>query len=215
MMKFNKKDLRLYAVTDRSWTSTRRTLYAQVEEALKGGITCLQLREKDLDEETFLAEAKQICQLCRQYEVPFIINDNIDIALACGADGVHVGQTDLAASRARSRIGKDRILGVSVHTVEQARQAACDGADYIGLGAVFPTSTKGDAEAMPLDTLQAICSAVTIPTVAIGGITMDNMLQLSGSGLSGVALVSAIFSAEDIKGTCRQLLTLSERMAAE
>lgn len=210
-MKCDKRHMRLYAVTDRAWVG-KRTLIQQVEEALKGGATCVQLREKELEDALFLQEAKEICALCRRYGVPFIVNDNVEVARACGADGVHVGQEDMAAGEARRRIGMDMLLGVSVHTVEEARQAVQDGADYLGLGAVFPTNTKTDAEQMPGELLGAICAAVDVPVVAIGGINRDNLLKLSGSGLDGVALVSAIFSAEDIEGTCRELRELSEKM---
>ena len=210
-MKCDKRHMLLYAVTDRAWVG-KRTLIQQVEEALKGGATCVQLREKELEDALFLQEAKEICALCRRYSVPFIVNDNVEVARACGADGVHVGQKDMAAGEARRRIGTDMLLGVSVHTVEEARQAVQDGADYLGLGAVFPTNTKTDAEQMPGEILGVICAAVDVPVVAIGGINRDNLLKLSGSGLDGVALVSAIFSAEDIEGTCRELRELSEKM---
>lgn len=210
-MKCDKRHMLLYAVTDRAW-SGERTLYEQVEAALKGGVTCVQLREKELDEAAFLQEAKDICALCRRYHVPFIVNDNVDIAVECGADGIHVGQEDMAAGEVRRRVGDAMILGVSVHTVEEARQAVRDGADYLGLGAVFPTSTKTDADQMTSETLRDICSAVDVPIVAIGGINRGNLLSLAGSGVDGVALVSAIFSAEDIEGNCRELRTLAERM---
>ena len=210
-MKCDKRHMLLYAVTDRAWTG-KQTLYEQVEAALKGGVTCVQLREKELDETAFLQEAKALCALCRRYVVPFIVNDNVEIAIACGADGIHVGQEDLAAGEVRRRVGENMILGVSVHTVEEARQAVRDGADYLGLGAVFPTSTKTDVEQMPNETLRAICDAVDVPIVAIGGINRGNILRLAGSGVDGVALVSAIFSAEDIEGTCRELRALSEKM---
>ncbi|ANU55769.1 thiamine phosphate synthase [Acutalibacter muris] len=210
-MKCDKRHMQLYAVTDRAWVG-KHTLYEQVEAALKGGVTCVQLREKELDEAAFLQEAKDICALCRRYNVPFIINDNVEIAIACGADGIHVGQEDMAAGEVRRRVGDGMILGVSVHTVEEARQAVQDGADYLGLGAVFPTSTKTDVEQMSSETLQTICNAVDVPIVAIGGINRDNLLKLAGSGVDGVALVSAIFSAEDIEGACRELRALSERM---
>jgi thiamine-phosphate pyrophosphorylase len=201
----------LYAVTDRAWIGTQ-TLYQQVEAALKGGATCVQLREKELDEAAFLQEAKELCALCRRYGVPFIVNDNVDVAQACGADGVHVGQEDMKAGEVRRRVGEDMILGVSVHTVEEARRAVRDGADYLGLGAVFPTSTKTDADQMSNETLRDICGAVEIPVVAIGGLNRDNILRLSGSGVDGVALVSAIFGAEDIEAACRELCALSEQM---
>ena len=210
-MKCDKRHMQLYAVTDRTWVG-KQTLYEQVEAALKGGVTCVQLREKELDEAAFLQEAKDICALCRRYNVPFIINDNVEIAIACGADGIHGGQEDMAAGEGRRRGGDGMILGVSVHTVEEARQAVQDGADYLGLGAVFPTSTKTDVEQMSSETLQTICNAVDVPIVAIGGINRDNLLKLAGSGVDGVALVSAIFSAEDIEEACRELRALSERM---
>ena len=210
-MKCDKRHMLLYAVTDRAWTG-KQTLYQQVEAALKGGVTCMQLREKELDETAFLQEARVICALCRRYGVPFIVNDNVDVAVACGADGVHVGQEDMETGEVRRRVGEDMILGVSVHTVEEARQAVRDGADYLGLGAVFPTGTKTDADVMPGDMLRAICGAVDVPTVAIGGLNRSNILQLSGSGVDGAALVSAIFGAEDIEGACRELRALAEEM---
>ena len=210
-MKCDKRHMLLYAVTDRAWTG-KQTLYEQVEAALKGGVTCVQLREKELEETAFLQEAKELCALCRRYGVPFLVNDNVEIAIACGADGIHVGQEDLAAGEVRRRVGENMILGVSVHTVEEAYQAVRDGADYLGLGAVFPTSTKTDVEQMSNETLRAICDAVDVPIVAIGGINRGNILKLAGSGVDGVALVSAIFSAEDIEGTCRELRALSEKM---
>ena len=210
-MKCDKRYMLLYAVTDRAWTG-KQTLYQQVEAALKGGVTCVQLREKELDKAAFLQEARDICALCRRYGVPFIVNDHVDIAAACGADGVHVGQEDMEAGEVRRRVGENMILGVSVHTVEEARQAVRIGADYLGLGAVFPTGTKTDADVMPGDMLRAICGAVDVPTVAIGGLNRGNILQLSGSGVDGAALVSAIFGAEDIEKTCRELRALAEKM---
>ena len=201
-MKCDKQHMLLYAVTDRTWVGNQ-TLYQQVEAALKGGVTCVQLREKKPEATVFLQEAEEICALCRQYNVPFIVNDHVDI---------HVGQSDMAAGDVRRRIGKERLLGVSVHTVEEARRAVQEGADYLGLGAVFPTSTKSDVDQMSSEILQAICNAVDLPVVAIGGITPDNLLKLSGSGVDGVALVSAIFAAKDIEETCRKLRALSEKM---
>ena len=212
-MRCDKRHMLLYAVTDRTWTR-EQTLYEQVEAALKGGVTCVQLREKELDEAAFLREAKSICALCRRYGVPFIVNDNVDIALACGADGIHVGQEDLAAGEVRRRVGDNMILGVSVHSVGEACHAVRDGADYLGLGAVFPTSTKTDADQMPNETLQAIGNAVDVPIVAIGGINRDNLLKLAGSGVDGVALISAIFSAKDIESTCRELRVLAGKMVS-
>ncbi len=210
-MKCDKRYMLLYAVTDRAWTG-EQTLYEQVEAALKGGVTCVQLREKEMDETAFLQEAKDICALCHRYGVPFIVNDNVDVAIACQADGIHVGQEDMAAGEVRRRVGDAMLLGVSVHTVEEARRAVRNGADYLGLGAVFPTSTKTDVDQMTNETLRAICNAVDVPVVAIGGINRGNLLKLSGSGVDGVALVSAIFSAEDIEDTCRKLRLLAEGM---
>ncbi len=210
-MKCDKKHMLLYAVTDRAWTE-EKTLYQQVEEALRGGVTCVQLREKKMDYEEFLQEAKEIHALCLQYGVPFIVNDNVEVAVACGAEGIHVGQEDMSAGDVRRRVGDGMILGVSVHTVEEARKAVRNGADYLGLGAVFPTRTKDDVDQMPGETLRAICEAVDVPIVAIGGINRGNIGKLAGSGVDGVALVSAIFSAVDIENTCRELKKLAERM---
>lgn len=209
-MRCKKDTMLLYAVTDRSWTGAQ-TLYQQVERALKGGVTCVQLREKDLPEAEFLAQAREIGDLCRAYGVPFIINDNVEIALACGADGVHVGQSDMAAGRVRAAVGGGMMIGVSARTVEEALAAQRAGADYLGVGAVFATSTKLDAEAVSRQTLKDICAAVDIPVAAIGGIGKDNILELSGTGIDGVALVSAIFGAEDIEGRCRELRELARR----
>lgn len=211
-MKFDERRLRLYAVTDRAWTG-RQSLYEQVECALRGGATCVQLREKALDEAEFLREARQLRALCRRYDVPFIVNDNVEVALACGADGVHVGQEDLNAACVRERVGPDMLIGVSAHSVEEAVQAVENGADYLGVGAVFSTSTKADANVLPADTLRAICAAAAVPVVAIGGITADNLERLAGTGIAGVALVSAIFSAEDIAAACRTLRSRVERLA--
>ncbi len=210
-MRCDKKYMLLYAVTDRAWTG-EMALYQQVEEALRGGVTCVQLREKSLNDGEFLQEAQKIHALCQRYGVPFIVNDNVDVAIACGAEGIHVGQEDMAAGDVRRRVGDGMILGVSVHTVEEAREAVASGADYLGLGAVFPTSTKTDVEQMSNETLRAICDAVDVPVVAIGGINRTNIGTLAGSGVDGVALVSAIFSAPDIEGACRELRKLAEGM---
>lgn len=203
-MNCNKQDLLLYAVTDRHWLHGR-SLYSVVKQSLDGGATFLQLREKSLDDAAFLAEAKELQALCRSYRVPFIVNDNVDIALAVDADGVHVGQHDMAAGDVRAKLGSDKILGVSAQTVEQAKRAEAQGADYLGVGAVFPTGTKDDAAPLSHDTLRAICEAVSIPVVAIGGITLENLPQLAGSGISGIAVVSAIYAAADIPAATRSL----------
>ena len=200
-------DLLLYAVTDRMWLG-ERTLCEVVEDSLKGGVTIVQLREKELDYDKFLQEAAEIGELCHRYGVPFIVNDEVEIAIKSDADGVHIGQDDADAKEVRKAIG-DKILGVSVQTVEQAKKAVADGADYLGVGAVFPTSTKSDACDVPYDVLCDICRSVDIPVVAIGGINKGNMLQLRGSGIKGVALVSAIYAADDIEEECKQLRELA------
>jgi len=210
-MKCDKKSLRLYAVTDSAWAG-EKTLYAQVEEALKGGATCIQLREKEMDEDAFFLEALEMNQLCKTYGVPFIVNDNVGIAMRCGADGVHVGQKDMQAGHVRSLIGEDMVLGVSAQTVAQAVLAKKNGADYLGVGAVFSTATKPDADRVSHDTLKEICAAVSIPVVAIGGIDKHNIMALTGTGIDGVALVSAIFASRDIEKECRELRAFSERM---
>jgi thiamine-phosphate pyrophosphorylase len=201
----------LYAVTDRAWVG-RQSLYEQVEAAVKVGATCVQLREKELDDETFLKEAIELSGLCKQYGVPFFVNDNVEIAIACHADGIHVGQEDMEAEKVRQRVGDDMIIGVSVHCVEEALEAVQNGADCLGVGAMFSTSTKTDVDVLPKETLRDICAAVDIPVVAIGGIGKANIGQLAGTGVDGVALVSAIFAADDIESECRLLRKLSEDM---
>lgn len=201
----------LYAVTDRMWTG-KQTLMEQVEDALKGGATCVQLREKELDEETFLQEAMEMKALCGKYGVPFIVNDNVDIAIKCKADGIHVGQSDMEAGKLRALVGEDMIIGVSTKNVEQALAAEKAGADYLGVGAMFSTSTKLDAENVSFEMAKKITDAVSIPVVAIGGIGKKNMLELKGTGVDGVALVSAIFGAENIEAECKELKVLSEEM---
>lgn len=210
-MKCDKKDLLLYAVTDRSWLKGE-TLSSQVEKSLKGGATFMQLREKELDEESFLKEAVEIKELCKKYQVPFVINDNVDIALSMDADGVHVGQRDMEALDVRAKLGPEKIIGVSAQTVEQALLAEKHGADYLGVGAVFSTGTKLDADDVSFETLKAICEAVSIPVVAIGGITKENLIQLKGSGVAGIAVVSAIFAQKDIEGATKELLEKTKEM---
>lgn len=201
----------LYAVTDRAWVG-KQSLYQQVESALKGGATCVQLREKDLDEEAFLKEAIELSALCNQYGVPFFVNDNVEIAVKCNADGIHVGQEDMEAAQVRQRVGNHMMIGVSVHSVEEALEAVENGADCLGVGAMFSTSTKTDVDILPKETLRDICTAVDIPVVAIGGIDDSNISELAGTGVDGVALVSAIFAADDIENKCRLLRRLSEEM---
>ena len=213
-MRFDKDDLLLYAVTDRTWLGPGETLDQAVEAALKGGTTFVQVREKHLDEDAFLEEARQLKILCRQYGVPFVVNDNVEIAMAADADGVHVGQDDMEAGDVRRKIGPSKILGVSVQTVEQALLAQERGADYLGVGAVFATGSKDDADDVSHDTLQAICEAVDIPVVAIGGITRGNVQQLAGRGLAGIAVISAIFGQPDIEAAAADLKQRTAAMVA-
>lgn len=210
-MKCDKGAMLLYAVTDRAWVG-KQSLYEQVEAALKGGATCVQLREKELCEEEFLREAIELAALCKRYKVPFFINDNVDIAIKCHADGIHVGQEDMEAEQVRQKVGNDMIIGVSVHSVEEALEAVRNGADCLGVGAMFSTSTKTDVDVLPKEILRDICAAVDIPVVAIGGIGKNNISQLAGTGVDGVALVSAIFAADDIENECHLLRKLSEEM---
>ncbi|MCD7812207.1 MAG: thiamine phosphate synthase [Ruminococcus sp.] len=210
-MKLNKENMLLYAVTDRRWLGDK-TIASQVEKSIEGGVTCIQLREKELDDEKFLNEALEIKKICNRYNVPFIINDNVEVALKCGADGIHVGQSDMNAGSLRRLVGEEMIIGVSAGTVDEALEAAANGADYIGTGSVFVTSTKDDADHVTYDTLKEICSAVEIPVVAIGGITRENVQELQGSGVDGIAVVSALFAQEDIKSAAAELLELSGRM---
>lgn len=204
-----RENLLLYAVTDGSRSGS--SLYGRVEKAIDGGATIVQLREKNMSFDDFLAEAVEISGLCKRKSIPLIINDNVEIARLSGADGVHLGQGDMNAAEARSILGSDKLIGVSARTVEQALDAERAGADYLGSGAMFSTSTKTDAKKLSYETLKDICSAVKIPVVAIGGITDKNILSLAGSGISGVAVVSAIFGAEDIKSAAASLRKLSEK----
>ena len=199
-MNCTKEELLLYAVTDRSWLHGR-TLKEQVKEALDGGVTFLQLREKHIDSGLFLQEAQELKDLCKQYQVPFVINDDVELALKVDA----VGQSDMKAGDVRKKLGKDKIIGVSAQTVEQAVMAEKHGADYLGVGAVFPTSSKDDAQEVDYETLKAICQAVRIPVIAIGGINAQNVDRLKGSGICGVAVISAIFAQEDIKEAAKEL----------
>ena len=203
-MRLEKDRLLLYAVTDRSWTG-QQSLYEQIEEALKGGVTMVQLREKQLSEDELVAEAIQIKELCHRYEVPLIINDNVDAALKSGADGVHVGIEDAPVSEIRKRAGDDFIIGATAKTTEQAKAAEAAGADYLGVRAVFPSPTKKNAIRITPQDLREICGSVAIPAVAIGGITGDNISEIKGGGMAGVAVVSAIFAAQDIQKAAAEL----------
>ena len=212
-MKLNGSRLRLYAVTDRAWAADEDALMDQIAAAIDGGAGIVQLREKHLDHDAFLKEAKRFVALCREKGAVSIINDDVDIALAADADGVHVGQEDLAAGRAREVLGPDKIVGVSAHNVTEALAAQAAGADYLGVGAAFSTGTKTDAKPITRETIRAVTAAVEIPAVAIGGITRENLLQLKGCGLQGVAVVSALFAQPDVKAAARELLALSREMA--
>ena len=210
-MRLDKKYMQLYAVTDRAWTGNK-TLYEQIKEALENGVTCVQLREKNLDEASFIEEAKKISVLCRQYNTPFIVNDNVNVAIASNADGIHIGQDDMGLKDVRKIVGESMIIGISAHTVEEAKFAQENGADYIGIGAVFETSTKNDVDVIPYEKVKSICDAVDMPKVAIGGINAENILKLKGSGIDGVAVVSAIFGAKDIGKATKELYTLSNNL---
>lgn len=203
-MKFRKENLLLYAVTDRSFTG-RQTLLQQIEAALTGGVTLVQLREKQMDEEDFIREAREVRDLCHRFSVPLIVNDRVDVALASGADGVHVGIEDCPVAEIRKKTGKDFIIGATAKTVEQARKAEADGADYLGVGAVFPSPTKKNAIRITNEQLRKICTSVSIPAVAIGGICLDNVSELAGCGMDGIAVVSAVFAADDIAEASRKL----------
>lgn len=217
-MKFTRDEIRkamlLYAVTDQMWLKEGETLGDVVESVLQNGATFLQIREKDLAQDAFEAEAERLKTLCAQHGVPFVVNDSVEIALQCDADGVHVGQSDIKGRDIRSMIGPDKILGISAGTVEEAVAAEKAGADYIGVGAIFTTSTKKNARSMTMEQLKKIVSSVSIPVVAIGGISAENILQLCGSGVDGVAVVSAIFAAEDPGKAAADLLKLAEEMVA-
>jgi len=203
----------LYVVTDRTWIGDN-SLINQIEDIINAGATFVQLREKDMPFDEFVAEAKQIKKICEKYKVPFVINDNVEVAIAVDADGVHVGQSDMDALKLRKLLGESKIIGVSASTVEDAIIAQKSGANYIGVGAVFSTSTKLDANNVSHDTLKKICESVTVPVVAIGGINEDNIMNLSGTGVDGVAVISAIFAKEDVSSATKQLLNLSKSMVS-
>lgn len=206
-----KEKILLYGITDRTWLNGER-LYNRVEEALKGGVSFLQLREKEISREEILSEAVELKGLCRKYDVPLIINDDVELAVKSDADGVHVGQKDMDVREARKLLGPDKILGVSARTVEQAVSAEKFGADYLGCGDVFGTATKKDAGRLELNVLKDICNAVSIPVVAIGGIKSDNIIKLKGSGISGIAVISAVFGKNDAQSAAAELRKLAENI---
>ena len=211
-MRVDRETLRLYAVTDRAWARDEAALFRQIEAAVRGGAGVVQLREKDMEPAAFLEEAKRFVALCRRLGAVSIINDSVEIALEAGADGVHVGQSDLEAGRARALLGPEKILGVSAHSRSEARRALEAGADYLGCGAAFATGTKNDAAPISRETIRAVTAAVDIPVVAIGGVSRENILELKGLGLSGVAVVSGIFGRPDAEAAARELLELSKRL---
>lgn len=196
-MKMQPEQIKLYAVTDRAWLKTGECLCDVVEELLKAGVTLVQLREKCMEDEAFIREARELKEVCDRYQIPLIINDRPDIAKIVGASGVHVGLSDMGIEKARAMLGDGFIIGGSAHNVEEALAAQQAGADYIGCGAVFGSSTKTDVSLLPIEELQKICQAVSIPVTAIGGINLENIHRLHGSGIDGVAVISALFAAED------------------
>lgn len=201
----NPLDLRLYAVTDRAWVGNL-TLEEQVEQALEGGATCIQLREKELGHDEFLEEALRMHVITRRHGVPLIINDNVEIAIESGAEGVHVGQDDMPVARVREMVGPGLVIGASASTLAESVEAEKAGADYLGVGAMFATPTKEDAESVSFDTLREICATVGIPVVAIGGIKRENINQFAHTGIAGISVVSAIFGAQDITSVTEELL---------
>ena len=217
-MKFTTDEIRkgmlLYAVTDQSWLKEGQTLLSVCENVLSNGATFLQIREKDLDANSFEAEAARLKALCARYKVPYVVNDSVEIAMAIDADGVHVGQSDIKGRDIRGMIGPDKILGISAGTIEEAIAAEKAGADYIGVGAVFATGTKKNARNLSIEALKEISSAVSIPVVAIGGINERNLMELKGSGVDGVAVVFAIFAAEDPGKATAKLLELAGEMVS-
>ncbi|MBQ3258696.1 MAG: thiamine phosphate synthase [Oscillospiraceae bacterium] len=217
-MKFTKDEIRkgmlLYAVTDQSWLKEGQTLLSVCEDVLSNGATFLQIREKDLDANSFEMEASRLKSLCARYKVPYVVNDSVEIAMAIDADGVHVGQSDIKGRDIRGMIGPDKILGISAGTIEEAVAAEQAGADYIGVGAVFATGTKKNARNLSIEALKEISGAVSIPVVAIGGINEKNLMELRGSGVDGVAVVSAIFAADDPGKATARLLELAREMVS-
>ena len=205
----NGKQLRLYAITDRSWLHGD-TLESQVEQAIKGGVTMVQFREKEMEDKTLLIEAKKVQIVCKRYQVPFIINDNVKLAKEINADGVHLGEGDLSIKEARKILGAEKIIGATAKTIERALSAQEEGADYLGCGAIFGSNTKKDAKVMTISFLQEICRAVKIPVVAIGGITIENVEQLKGTGIAGVAVISGLFAQKNIEYSAKKMRECSK-----
>lgn len=211
-MKLEKQYMHLYAITDRKWTKTSGELMQHIRQAIDGGAGMVQLREKKLGDADFLEEARSFMAICREKGALGIINDNVEVAKACDADGVHVGQEDLDAGHVRAILGPDKIIGVSAHTVEEAVQAEKAGADYLGVGAAFPTSSKDDTDVITRETIRQITKAVQIPVVAIGGITAENVGSLHGCGLAGIAVISAVFGQKDVYEAAKNLKALTEKL---
>ncbi|HAQ40971.1 MAG TPA: thiamine phosphate synthase [Clostridiales bacterium] len=209
-MKLDNKSLLLYAITDRTWLK-ERTLPEAVEEAILGGATFIQLREKNLSYDEFLKAAMEVKTITDKYRVPFVINDNVDVAAAVGADGAHIGQSDEEIRTAREKLGSDKIIGMSAGTVEEAVKAEQNGVDYLGVGSIFNTSTKLDARTVSIETLKKICESVSIPVIAIGGISEDNIHELAGTGIVGISVISAIFAQDDIKDAASRLFKLTKQ----
>ncbi|WP_130837139.1 thiamine phosphate synthase [Lachnoclostridium sp. Marseille-P6806] len=210
-MALQREALRLYAVTDRRWLGGR-TLVGAVEEALLGGVTMVQLREKLLAGEALRQEAEALQTVCRRYGVPFLINDDAELCATLGADGVHVGQEDMSVGSARALLGPERIVGATAHNVEEALRAEAQGADYLGCGAAFGSRVKTDARPITLSEYAEITAAVKIPVVAIGGIDAENISRLRGSGLAGAAVISGIFATKDIRGAAKRLRAEAEKL---
>lgn len=210
-----KKSMLLYAITDRAWLKEGETLEEVVEDVLKSGATFLQLREKIQGHEEIVEMAKKLQALCKKYNVPFVVNDDIMAAKEIDADGVHIGQSDMEYTKAREILGPDKIIGVSAGNLQEAKEAERVGADYIGVGAVFHTDTKKDATSLTMDQLKEICEAVSIPVVAIGGISVDNALELKGTGIDGICVISAIFGSENPSEATKKLLDLSKKIVSE
>lgn len=210
-MKLYKENMALYAVTDRSWLKDE-AISKKVEEAIKGGATFIQLREKQISKENLIKEAEAVKRITDKYKIPFVINDNVEVAIAVNADGVHIGQEDEDLVVVRNKLGPDKIIGVSAHNLKEALKAEENGADYLGVGAVFSTATKKNVINISYEEIENICSNIKIPVVAIGGISKENIIELKGRGLSGVAVVSAIFAEENIEAAAKKMLMLSKKI---